>query len=198
MYQVRIKDKEKVLVITTIGSRIREIRQENELTQLELANKLHVTASCISKIEKDKEKPSDMLIKLMSYEFNIPFHFIKEGLYNGNSVTEIKSECANKDIESNSTMKSEHINGIVNILHESVLYKLERDNIAYKEYLQEESELINCIASLNISEVTRDYLNDKYYTLVSRLDYLMFVAGLRASKEITGILCDDNLDKVLI
>ena len=180
-------------MITTIGSRIREIRQENELTQLELANKLHVTASCISKIEKDKEKPSDMLIKLMSYEFNIPFHFIKEGLYNGNSVTEIKTECANKDIESNSTMKSEHINGIVNILHESVLYKLERDNIAYKE-----CELINCIASLYISEVTRDYLNDKYYTLVSRLDYLMFVAGLRASKEITGILCDDNLDKVLI
>ena len=95
-------------------------------------------------------------------------------------------------------MRNDCINGIIELLHEEVVTNLERDNIAYKEYLQEESELINCIANLNISEVTRDYLNDKYYTLVSRLDYLMFVAGLRASKEITGILHDDNLDKVLI
>ena len=95
-------------------------------------------------------------------------------------------------------MRNDCINGIIELLHEDVVANLERDNIAYKEYLQEESELINCIANLNISEVTRDYLNDKYYTLVSRLDYLMFVAGLRASKEITGILHDDNLDKVLI
>ena len=95
-------------------------------------------------------------------------------------------------------MRNDCINGIIELLHEEVVTNLERDNIAYKEYLQEESELINCIANLNISEVTRDYLNDKYYTLVTKLDYIMFIEGLRAGKEITGILCDDNLDKVLI
>lgn len=179
-------------MIATVGSRIREIRQDNELTQLELADRMSVTAPYISQVENDREEPTEMFLKLFSHEFNVPFSFIKEGFY-----METKTECA-KDKENNGTMKSEHINGIVNILHESVLYKLERNNADYGRYLQLEDEFMAAIENLDISQGKKNYLNDKFYGLAATLDYIMFVAGLRASKEIMDILKDANLDNVRV
>jgi hypothetical protein len=66
---------------TTLGERIKTIRTENKLTQKELADRMSVTAPYISQIEKNKEEPTEMFLKLFSYEFNVSLNYIKNGFY---------------------------------------------------------------------------------------------------------------------
>lgn len=50
----------------TLGDRIRELREENDLTLRELAAKLDVTASFISDIELGRRDPSDKRIRQLA------------------------------------------------------------------------------------------------------------------------------------
>lgn len=63
----------------SLGERIKIVRHSNSITQSEFASRLLVTASYISKIEADKEKPSDIFLKLMSLEFRISLSWLKTG-----------------------------------------------------------------------------------------------------------------------
>lgn len=63
----------------TLGERIKEIRKDNNLTQKEFAEKLSVSRPFISRIESDKEKPSESLIKLISATFNTELNWIIDG-----------------------------------------------------------------------------------------------------------------------
>ena len=67
---------------TTLGERIKAIRINNKLTQKELADRMSVSAPYISQIEKNKEEPTEMFLKLFSYEFNVSLNDIKNGFYN--------------------------------------------------------------------------------------------------------------------
>jgi transcriptional regulator with XRE-family HTH domain len=67
---------------TETYERIRQIRQENNLSQSEFAEKLGVTRSVISNIELNKlAKPEQKtsLIKLISREFNINEEWVLNG-----------------------------------------------------------------------------------------------------------------------
>lgn len=70
----------------SLGSRIKFIRNVFKLSQKDFADRLYVTASYISKVEKGTEIPSDMFIKLLSYEFNHEFEWIKTGVYSNPNV----------------------------------------------------------------------------------------------------------------
>lgn len=56
----------------TIGDKIRSIRKKAKLTQAEFGERLTVSESYISMVEAGKEIPSDMLIRLISLEFDEP------------------------------------------------------------------------------------------------------------------------------
>lgn len=53
------------------GEQIKEIRQKYGLSQQEFGSRLGVTHAHISKIESGKENPSETLLKLIQYEFNV-------------------------------------------------------------------------------------------------------------------------------
>ena len=53
------------------GEQVKEIRKRNQLSQKEFGAKLGVTHAHISKIESGKENPSETLLKLIAYEFNL-------------------------------------------------------------------------------------------------------------------------------
>lgn len=63
----------------TLGERIKEIRKDNKLTQKEFADKISVSRPFISRIEADKEKPSESLMKLISATFGIELDWIAQG-----------------------------------------------------------------------------------------------------------------------
>ena len=74
---------------TTLGERIKTIRTDNKLTQKELADRMSVTAPYISQVEKNKEEPTEMFLKLFSYEFNVSLYYIKNGFYD-DSLTDTR------------------------------------------------------------------------------------------------------------
>ena len=62
-----------------IGQFIRKIRQDNNLTQKDLADKLGVTYQAVSKWENGKNIPDIATLKLISEEFNLDINEILEG-----------------------------------------------------------------------------------------------------------------------
>lgn len=62
-----------------IKERIEAIRIIYKLSRTEFANMVFVSPAYISKIEKELYVPSDMLLKLISYEFCVPFRWLKLG-----------------------------------------------------------------------------------------------------------------------
>ncbi len=62
----------------SVGSRIKKVRELNNLTQKEFSEIICVTQSYISRVETDKETPTDMLIKLISLQFNISYAWLMD------------------------------------------------------------------------------------------------------------------------
>lgn len=56
--------------MATLGDRIKQIRKENCLTQMEFASKLRISRPHITNIENNKDKPSGTLLLLISILFN--------------------------------------------------------------------------------------------------------------------------------
>lgn len=63
----------------SIGIRIKQIRKEKKVTQKELSERVCVTQSYVSRLELDKEQPTDMLLKLIALEFNVSLSWLKDG-----------------------------------------------------------------------------------------------------------------------
>lgn len=68
--------------MNTIGSRMKFIRKNEGLKQTDFANRVLVSASYISKVESDKETPSDIFTKLVALEFGISYEWLKDGVGN--------------------------------------------------------------------------------------------------------------------
>lgn len=66
----------------TIGSRMKFIRKKEGLKQADFAERVLVSASYISKVESDKETPSDIFTKLVALEFGISYAWLKDGVGN--------------------------------------------------------------------------------------------------------------------
>lgn len=66
--------------LNTIGERIKFIRREFLLIQVQFAQRLGVTNAHISKIENGITSPSVALIKLICQSFKVSEHWLKEGI----------------------------------------------------------------------------------------------------------------------
>ena len=65
--------------MTTIGTRIKQLRAAKHITQKEFSNRICVSQSYVSRLESDVEVPTDMLIKLISLDFNISIDWLATG-----------------------------------------------------------------------------------------------------------------------
>lgn len=63
----------------TLSERIKQIRRENDMTQIEFARKLKISGPSVSKLEKGENNPSDQTIALISREFNISENWLRTG-----------------------------------------------------------------------------------------------------------------------
>lgn len=69
-----------------IGKLIKKIRQDNSLTQQELANKYGITYQAVSKWENGKALPDIALLKEICHDFNIDINDLLDGNYKKKSI----------------------------------------------------------------------------------------------------------------
>lgn len=62
-----------------VGFRIREIRKQNKMTQIEFADRLSISQSYLSSVESGREEATGKLIKLICFEFHILKDWLCEG-----------------------------------------------------------------------------------------------------------------------
>mgnify|MGYP003420958312 CR=1 FL=1 len=74
------------------GKLIKKIRQENNLTQKDLAEKYNVTYQAVSKWENSKNMPDISLIKQISNDFNISIDDMIDGKYKTQNTKNEKNE----------------------------------------------------------------------------------------------------------
>lgn len=120
----------------TIGNRIKEIRMINKMTQQQFADSLGVSRPHMSKIESNKEKASESVLRLICQLYNVDYGWIQTG----NQSTQISlSYIANMQnrVKENHDLK---IGKTVNILVD-VLKKENVKNNSRKYYI----EHIGCI-----------------------------------------------------
>lgn len=65
--------------MSEIAERFKELRKTLGLTQKSFGERILVSPSYVSKLEAGKEEASNVLIKLIAYEFNISYDWITEG-----------------------------------------------------------------------------------------------------------------------
>lgn len=77
----------------SIGIRINYVRKQMKLTQKQFADELRISQAHVSKLEKDIEKPSPTLIRLISIQFN----FNEDWLLRGEGIPELNWDMSNDD-----------------------------------------------------------------------------------------------------
>lgn len=63
----------------TLGERIKFVRKNNKLSQVDFAKTLGISQTHVSKIEKDIEHPSETLLRFTSYMFAVNIDWLKTG-----------------------------------------------------------------------------------------------------------------------
>ncbi|MGN0612646.1 MAG: helix-turn-helix domain-containing protein [Porcipelethomonas sp.] len=77
----------------TLGERFKYVRKYNNLNQSNFAKVLGISQTHVSKIEKDVEKPSETLLRFVSYMFVINLEWLKTGAGDPHHIdTDYKSQ----------------------------------------------------------------------------------------------------------
>jgi transcriptional regulator with XRE-family HTH domain len=66
-------------ILNSLGERIKSIRQECGMSQINFGKRINISDGHISAIEKDKTKPSERLIKLICLNFGINEEWLRTG-----------------------------------------------------------------------------------------------------------------------
>ncbi|MBV4439409.1 helix-turn-helix domain-containing protein [Clostridium tyrobutyricum] len=82
----------------TLGNRIKSLREERSMNQLELAKILHIGNTTLSQYESDKRIPSDIVKKKIAEYFNVSLDYLM-------GLTDIKKPSAENDIPQEYTDK---------------------------------------------------------------------------------------------
>lgn len=68
--------------MASLGERIKEIRKEQNLTQQQFADSISVSRPFVSRVESNKENPSDSLLKLIGATYHVKYIWLKTGMGN--------------------------------------------------------------------------------------------------------------------
>ena len=94
----------------TFGKRVKKLRRDKGLTQIQLADELYISESYIALIEADKRNPGmDIMIKLADY-----FHVTSDYLIRGTAdISELSSIEWSEMIKGRSDIEISHALGLV-------------------------------------------------------------------------------------
>ncbi len=98
-----------------IGERIKYIRNINKLKQTEFCERVCITQSYLSRIESGKENPTDMLIKLISFEFNVSLAWLS-GETDSLRIEDSYDMYARNNVEGHRDMKNRDLEILTNVL----------------------------------------------------------------------------------
>ena len=79
--------------MNNVGIRIKSLRENNNLSQKQFAERIMVSQSYLSRIERGIEVPNNKLIKLIALEFNVNTDWISKGKGNPDSFHILISVC---------------------------------------------------------------------------------------------------------
>ena len=63
----------------SIGKRIKFLRKLLKISQKDFAKKIGVNQAFISRIEREENRPSDKILRLISHTFGVRYEWLKEG-----------------------------------------------------------------------------------------------------------------------
>jgi putative prophage repressor len=126
----------------SLGKRIKEIRMDNGLTQEEFAKRIRVSRPFISRIETNKECPSETVLKLICYVFKVDEDWLMKGIGNKRTLnqTVLKTLEHGKDLQ------------------------LSYDSLIDYSY---SVAMIARILDLNVKEGSKEYLAKNIYSIIS-------------------------------
>lgn len=157
--------------MNTIGDRIKLVRKSKNLTQKDFASHVLVSASYISRVESNKEIPTDMLVKLIALEFNVNYDWLLKGSENIN-VTENDFDYFARD--EGSTYK-QYIGSLYVEINNSL------NNLENADYLNVHAILDNLIQLFNIN------IKQSYKTLLIEKIASITIAFVEASIHFSNI-----------
>lgn len=178
--------------MSDIGSRIKIIREEYHITQVDFANRLGVTNAHISKIEKGKTVPSTALIKLICSEFRINEEWLTKGISpmlieELETATEIQIEKAmmmfNKSLNTDNPIIRAEVAKLYNSFVSLISFERIQSEYVY-DYLIKCQSLLNDMN--NIFEIMKNYAyNNQQFIDIADISSIF-------EKQITNIINDIN------
>lgn len=159
------------------SEKIKKLRKENNLTQEELADKLFISRTAISKWESGKGYPSIDLLKQISKEFNVSV----DNLLSSEQVLEIVEIDKKNKIKKISSILFAVLDLMILFLIFLPLYGMEINNYVYSVSLLSNNNLIEYIKIL--------YLVSYFVIfLLGIIEIIMFVLDNYKLQKITNIL----------
>lgn len=153
----------------SLGERIREIRKDNELTQKEFADKISVSRPFVSRIEADKEKPSESIIKLISATFGIELNWITQGI--GYKESQIKT--TNKIIKNMDFLELEGLDRIDFAECSSLLAHILTANTKFnsEQYFKNRIHSILCVLNSFFNRIdVNEYENEDIEVIMAYIE----------------------------
>ena len=143
------------------GTRLKNLRKKYNLTQKELAYKVFVSPSYVSKLEKNIEHPSPKLITLLAIEFNVSTRYLVDGIEDEEFRADLWGKRKKDETELELT---EDLSSFVNAL------RLSDNPIPSNEIMETLLEFMNIMKvcadatsvnySINFVHVLSDYFSD--------------------------------------
>lgn len=99
----------------TFGKRLRYLREENDLSQIELAKTLNITSQALSQYELNKRMPDTEMVRRIAKYFNVSVDFLLGESDERTPAHKIKEEYESEEAEIEELMErfNVHLNGEV-------------------------------------------------------------------------------------
>ena len=135
-----------------ISSRIKEVRVSNKMTQTKFGNELSVTASYISRLESGREKPTDMLLKLIALRFNVATDWLFFGKGNKSYMSKASYDFYDRTSADN--------------FHKGVLQNLDDIKLYFSEYKNSSVDLHMNAILMELKSLLEIYNDNPAYEAV--------------------------------
>lgn len=146
--------------MSIIGEKIKTLRKERKLTQKELAYKVGVTASTITKYETGQLEPNLETLNRIADTFNIS---ISNLIDNNNSKRELSSITDFKDVLSSGEISKKVIDELTECILIAVIKKYNL-NIDIHSISDENKQLMFNLASSSVKTFVEDLISRKLKT----------------------------------
>jgi len=182
----------------TVAKRIKLLRKLKKLNQNDFANIIGISQTHISKIESEKDYPSDKLLRLISEEFGISYEWLKNGKGEMEDTTDTSS-LSTKDTLLELKKFLTFCDNVENVLSSNMLMNIpkivksteSREDNYKNQILLEVSSLIENIVKLNEylgNESTKIGSNDSAYKKVDEIYCVKDIYKSKISNSIDALV----------